>query len=113
MPEVEWIDVAAAAERHSCSTQTIWRRIKQGSLPAHTAKVAGRDGRPVIKTLIRVADLNDVFGWTAREEHVRKIRESAPPLSAEQKRDIGRVFLEHLRERDAERRRSGESGYLT
>lgn len=29
MPEHEWLDVAAAAERHRCSTQTIWRSIRQ------------------------------------------------------------------------------------
>lgn len=70
----------------------------------------GSDGRPVIKTLIRVAALNDVFGWTAHEEHVRTIRESAPPLTVAQKAVIGEVLLDHLRERDARRRRSGEPG---
>lgn len=59
MPEDEWRDVAAAAERHRCSTKTIWRRIRQEGLPARTEKVSGRDGRPVIKTLIRVSDLNE------------------------------------------------------
>jgi hypothetical protein len=49
MPEDEWIDVAAAAERHGCSTKTIWRRIWRGVLPARTEEASGRDGRPVIK----------------------------------------------------------------
>ena len=79
MPDDGWLDVAAAAERHDRSTKTIRRYIKQGVLPARTEKVGGRDGRPVVKTLIRVSDLNDVFGWTARDENVRKIRESASP----------------------------------
>lgn len=103
MPEDEWLDVAAAAERHRCSTKTIWRRIKQGVLPARTEKVDGRDGRPVIKTLIRASDLNDAFGRTAHDEHVRKIRESAPPLTEEQKAAIREVYIDHFRDREAAR----------
>lgn len=108
MSEGEWLDVAAAAERHSCSAKTIWRRIEEGALPARNEKVSGRDGRPVIRTLVRVSDLDDVFGWTAHAEHVRRIRESAPPLSDEQKAAIRKVFLDHLREREA-RQRSARS----
>ena len=107
MPTDEWIDVVAAAERHRCSAQTVRRRISQGLLPARKEMVSGRDGRPVVKTLIRIADLNDVFGWTAHDEHVRRIRESAPPFSEEQKADIQHVFLEHLLERAAKRRDAG------
>ncbi len=80
MPEDEWIDVAAAAERHDCSTQTIWRRIRQGSLQARTEKTAGRDGQQVIRT------------W---------VRASAPPLTVEQKVAIRKVSLDHLLEREA------------
>jgi hypothetical protein len=107
MPEDEWLDVAAAAERHGCSHQTIWRRIRQGVLPARKEKMGGRDGRPVIKVLVRVTDLNDAFGWTAREEHVRRIRASARPLTAGQKVAIRGVLLDHLLEREARRRWSG------
>lgn len=103
MLDDDWLDVAAAAERHDCSTKTMRRRIRQGDLPARTEKVSGRDGRPVIKTLIRVSDLNDEFGWTARDANVRRIRESAPPWSDEQKIAIRKVFLEHLLEREAKR----------
>jgi len=110
MSDDELIDVAAAAERHHCSTQTIWRRIREGSLPARTAKVSGRDGRPVVKTLIHVSDLDDVFGWTAHERHVQKIRDAVPPLTEEQKAAIRKVFLDHLRDRDAKRRSAGDSG---
>lgn len=105
-----WIDVAAAAERHHCSTKTIWRRIKQGGLPACTEKVRGRDGRPVIKTMIRVADLDDAFGHTAHDAHVRKVREAVPPLTAEQVTVIGKVLMDHLRDRDAKLRSSGRAG---
>lgn len=108
MSDDELIDVAAAAERHHCSTQTIWRRIREGSLPARTAKVCGRDGRPVVKTLIAVSDLDDVFGWTAHKRHVQRIRDTAPPLTEEQKAAIRKVFLDHLRDRDAKRRSAGD-----
>ena len=110
MHEDEWLGVAAAAERQHCSTKTIWRRIKQGGLPARTEKMSSRDGRPVIKTMIRVADLNDAFGRTAHDDHVRKVCEAAPPLTAEQVTVIGKVLLDHLQERDAKRRSSGGAG---
>ncbi|MDN5725734.1 MAG: hypothetical protein ACTHWM_08580 [Yaniella sp.] len=118
MPEEELLDVVAAAERHRCSTQTIWRRIRQGVLPrarrTHKEKVSGRDGPPVIKTLIRVSDLNDAFEWTAHEQHVRRIRDAAPPLTDEQATAIRKVLMDHLRERDAmRRRRPGEPGSST
>ncbi len=98
-PEDELIDVAAAAARHRCSVQAIRRRMWQGDLPSRTEKVVGSDGRRVFKTLIRVGDLNDAFGWTAHEEHVRRIREAAVPLSDEQNADIRKVFLDHIRDR--------------
>lgn len=113
MSEDEWIDVAAAAERHDCSTKTIWRLVRQGDLPARTEKVSGRDGRPVIKTLIRVSDLNDAFGRTAHDEHVQMVREAAPPLTHEQVTVIGEVLLDHLRDRDAKRGSSGGAGSST
>ncbi|HIV58620.1 MAG TPA: hypothetical protein H9902_11775 [Candidatus Stackebrandtia faecavium] len=61
MSKEECFDVAAAAERYDCSIKTIRRRIKNGSLPARTEKIDGRDGRPVLKTMIRVVDLDDTF----------------------------------------------------
>lgn len=110
MSKEEWLDIAAAAERHECSTKTIRRRIKNGTLPAQTEKIDGRDGRPVLKTMIRVSDLEDVFGRTAQEDHVRRIRALAPPLTVEQKVAIRDVFLEHLLERDEKRKRAGTAG---
>jgi hypothetical protein len=109
MQQEEWIDVTAAAERHQCSTKTIWRRIKQSCLPART-EMSGRDGRPVINTMIQFADLNVAFGSTAQDEHVQKVREAAPPLTAEQVTDLGKVLLDHLKDRDARRRRPDEAG---
>lgn len=108
--EDEWLDVAAAAERHSCSTKTIWRRIEQGGLAARTEKVDGRDGSPVIKTRIRVSDLNEAFGRAAHDEHVRKVREAVSPLTEERRADIGKVFLEHLLDREAKRNASRAGG---
>lgn len=110
MAEDEWLDVAAAAQRHDCSTKSIWRRVWQGRLPARTEKVDGRDGRPVIKTLLRVSDLDRAFGLTAHAEHVQKIREAAPPLTREQATFIAQVFTDHLLEQAAKRRRAGETG---
>lgn len=110
MHEEEWLDVVAAAERHHCSTKTIWRRIKQGGLPARSEKMRGRDGRPVIKTMIRVADLNDAFGRTAHDDQIQRIRDAAPPLTAEQVTDLGKVLLDHLNDGDAKRRSSGGAG---
>lgn len=98
--EDEWIDVGAAVERDGCTAQTILRRIQQGGLPARNERVSGRDGRPLIKTLIRVSDLNDAFGWAAREKYVRKIGASARPLTTEQKSAIRQVFLDHLLNRE-------------
>lgn len=110
MSKQEWLDVAAAAERHECSTKTIRRRIEQRRLPARTEKVTGRDGRPVTKTLIRVSDLDDAFGRTDQEVHVQRIRASAQPLQLEQKVAIRDVFIEHLLEREERRKRAGTAG---
>lgn len=105
--EGEWIDVAAAAERQKCSAKSIRRQVKDGHLTARKEKSSGRDGRQVIKTWIRASDLGDAFGDTARDEHVRKIRASARPLTAGQKIAIRNVFLEHFRERESDQRRGG------
>ncbi|GGF44884.1 hypothetical protein GCM10010922_20720 [Microbacterium sorbitolivorans] len=80
-------------------------RIHSGCLPARTGKVPGRDGRLILKALIRVSDLDALFRVTAREEHVQRIGESAPPLTDDQKRVIYDVFLKHRLEREANRER--------
>ncbi|WP_156761955.1 helix-turn-helix transcriptional regulator [Microbacterium karelineae] len=109
-PDDGWVGVAEAALRHGYSTKTIRRRIKNGTLPAQNEKIGGRDGRPVLKTVIRVSDLDDAFGWTDHEAHVRRIRASAQPLHFEQKVAIRDVFLEHLLEREEKRKRAGTDG---
>lgn len=103
MHEEELVDVVAAARRCGCDVQTVRRRIKDGILPARKAKVTGRDGCAVVKMLIRVTDLEDVFRLNAHDEHVRKIREAAKPFTAEQKSAIRQTFLAHLRDRKAQR----------
>lgn len=113
MPEEEWIDVAAAAERYHCSTQSIRRWIRLGELAARKERSIGRDGRWVIKTWIRVTDLDDVFGSAADEEHVRKIRGTAKPFTVEQKVALRKVFLAHLLEREAKRKRTRADGATT
>lgn len=100
MPEEEWIDVTDAAARYHCSTQTIRRWAKLGRVIVRKERSIGRDGRWVIKTWVRVADLDDVFGVTAREEHVRKVRATAQPFTVGQKAALRKVFLAHLQERD-------------
>ncbi|APF39934.1 hypothetical protein [Neomicrococcus aestuarii] len=102
----EWIDVEAAAERHGCSTKTIQRLVKREELLARSVKIPGRDGRQVIKNLVRVSDLDEIFGQSARERNVRVIREAAPPLSSSQRAFIGKVLLEHLRDRDAKQKKN-------
>src|SRR5699024_12812727 len=80
MSEEEWIDVAAAAERYHCSTWKIGRWIKQRALETRVETAIDPDGRWVITTWLRVRELDDVSGVTAREVHVRKIRATAQPL---------------------------------
>lgn len=113
MPEEEWIDVAAAAERHDCSTQTIRRWIGVGELPARKERSIGRDGRWVIKTWIRVSDLDEVFRTGAHEEHVRKIRATAQPFTDEQKVALRKVLLAHLLEREEKRKQARGRGAKT
>src|SRR5690625_4418899 len=83
--EDEWIDIAAAAERESCSPQAIRRRIKAGVPTARIEGSTARDGRHVVKAWVRVSELDEVFGHPAREEHVRRIRATAQPLTRDQK----------------------------
>ncbi|MDN6281856.1 MULTISPECIES: hypothetical protein [Actinomycetes] len=110
MSEVEWIDVATAAVRHHRSQQTVWRWIRVGELAARKKRSVGRDGRWVVKTWVRVSDLDDMFGSAAHDEHVRKIRGTARPFTDEQKVALRKVFLEHLLEREEKRKRAKAGG---
>lgn len=57
----EWLDIKDAAERKSVSDTTIRNHIKKGGLPSVKRLVTGRDGRMVVKRLIRAADLDKAF----------------------------------------------------
>lgn len=48
--------------------------------------------------------------WASHEEHVRKIRASATPLTVEQKIAIRDVFLKYLLEREARRNNARTGG---
>ena len=113
MSEDEWIDVAAAAERYHCSTWKIGRWIKQRALETRVETAIDPDGRWVITTWLRVRELDDVSGVTAREVHVRKIRATAQPLTDEQKRAIRKVFLAHLLDREEKRKQARAEGATT
>lgn len=110
MTEGEWIDIAAAAERYHCSTKTIRRWARLGELAARKERSIGRDGRWVIKTWIRVGDLDHMFRSNAHEEHVRKIRATAQPFTDEQKLALRKVFLEHILAREAKRKVAAAGG---
>lgn len=113
MPEEEWIDVAAAAERYHCSTSKIRRWIKQGEVEMRLETSIDADGRWVFTTWLRVRDLDDVSGVTAHKEHVRKIRATAQPLTDEQKVALRKVFLAHLLAREAKRKQARGRGAKT
>lgn len=108
--EDEWIDVAAAAERYHCSTQTIRRWAKLGELAERKEASLGRDGRGVIKTWILVDDLERMFRPNAHEEHLRKIRATAQPFTEEQKIALRKVFLEHILAREVKRKVAAAGG---
>lgn len=110
MIEEERIHIAAAAERHHCARPT---RSGDGSgwgARGTQGETIGRDGRRVIETWVRVSDLDDVFRPTAHDEHVRKIRATARPFTVEQKVALRQVFLAHLLECEAKRKRARAGG---
>lgn len=108
--EEEWVDIVEAASRFGCSSQAVRRRIKDGTLTSRKRQRSVKNGRSVTKFLIRVSDLNDEFGSTAREAHVRKIRATARPLTDDQKNALRKVLLAHLLEREEKRKRARLGG---
>lgn len=108
--EDEWIDIAAAAERASCSSQAIRRRIKAGVLTARIEEPTARDGRHRVKAWVRLSELDEVFGHAAREEHVRRIRATAQSLTHDQRIALRKVLLDHLAEKEMKRKRHQVSG---
>lgn len=106
MREDEWIDLAAAARRHHCIPDTIRRWTKRYVLERRLEESIGRDGRWAVRAWMRVRDLDEVTGVTARPEHVRKIRATAQPFTDEQKIALRKVFLAHLQDREEKRNRA-------
>ncbi len=97
----EWIDIAEAAVRADRCTATIRNHIKKGSLPAVKSRATGRDGRKVVKVMIRVVDVDRVFPKFDMEAHIRKVESEWVPLSEAQQQTIRRVFMEHWAEKRA------------
>lgn len=104
--EDEWIDLVAAAKRFNTSTQAIKRLVKLEAVTARRDQVAESQGIWPVWTLVHVGSLDDWFGVTAREEHVRKIRATARPLTREQKIAISKVFIDSMERREAAQRRA-------
>lgn len=97
----DWIDIAEAAVRAERCTATIRNHIKKGSLPAVKSRATGRDGRKVVKVMIRVVDLERAFPKFDMEAHIRKVESEWVPLSERQQQTIRRVFMEHWAEQRA------------
>ena len=88
----EWGNISAAADREPCSPQAICRRIKVGVLTARIEASTARDGRHTVKAWVWVSELDKVFGHAAREEHVRRIRATAQPLTRGQESALRKGF---------------------
>lgn len=104
----EWISVVAAAKRFNTSSQAIRHLVKLGVVPGRRDQAAEAQGIWPIWTFVHVGSLDEWFGETAYEEHVRRIRATARPLTREQKIVIARVFVDHLERREAAQRRAKE-----
>lgn len=97
LSEPTHLDIVAAAERCHCSVKAVRRRIDNGSLPAVKARVAGRDGRPVMKIMIEVKDLDVAFapvalGPAAHERLIEELSAAAPRFSESQRARIAAVL---------------------
>ena len=58
----------------------------------------------------RVSELDEVFGHAAREEHVRRTRATAQPLTRGQESALRKVLPDHLAEKQAKRTRRKVGG---
>ncbi len=97
LSESTHLDIVAAAARHQCSVKAVRRRVDNGNLPAVKARVTGRDGRPVIKILIEVKDLDAAFapvrlGPAAHERLIEELSAAAPRFSESQRARIAAVL---------------------
>ncbi|RKQ94576.1 hypothetical protein U746_0323 [Mycolicibacterium mucogenicum 261Sha1.1M5] len=80
----ERIDIPAAAEKLGRPVYAVYHLIRTGRLASEKIRVAGRDGRYVLKHMIRVKDLDAVDERRRDEEHVAAIRAAATPLTETQ-----------------------------
>ncbi|MBC9944054.1 hypothetical protein ICL81_05930 [Leucobacter sp. cx-328] len=80
----ERMDIPSAAERLGRPTQAIYLLIRTGQLPSEKVRALGRDGRYVLKHMIRVQDLDAIDQRRRLEEHVAAIRAAVTPLTETQ-----------------------------
>ena len=80
----EQLDIPAAAERLGRPVYAVYRLIRTGQLPSKKLRTPGRDGRYVLKHMIRVQDLDAIDERRRHEEHVAAIRAAATPLTETQ-----------------------------
>ncbi|WP_433718189.1 hypothetical protein [Microbacterium laevaniformans] len=97
LSEPTHLDIVAAAERHHCSVKAVRRRIDNGCLPAVKARFTGRDGRPVVKIMIEVKELDAAFapvalGPAAHERLIAEVSAAAPRFSESQRARIAAVL---------------------
>ncbi|MEB4613264.1 hypothetical protein [Leucobacter sp. M11] len=80
----ERIDITAAAEKLGRPVYAVYHLIRTGQLPSEKLRALGRDGRYVLKHMIRVQDLDAIDQRRRHEEHVAAIRAAATPLTETQ-----------------------------
>lgn len=88
----ERIDIPAAAVRLGRPVHAVYHLIRTGRLASEKVRIPGRDGRLVLKHLIRVKGLDAIDRLRAHEEHVAAIRAAAPPLTETQIKRIRRAL---------------------
>ena len=106
----QWLDVAEAAKHAERCTATIRNHIKKGSLPAVKSRTTDKDGRKVVKLMIRLDDLDKAFPKFDLEAYIRKIESEWVPLSPRQLQVIGQAFRDSRAERLAKEQANGEGG---
>lgn len=88
----ERVDIPAATARQGRPAHVIYHLIRTGRLPSEKVRVPGRDGRHVLKHLIRINDLDALDRPLAHEEHVAAIRAAATPWTETQIKRIRRAL---------------------
>lgn len=95
----ERLDIPGAAARLGRQSQAIYHLIRTGQLSSEKIRAPGRDGRYVLKHMIRVQDIDVIDQRRAREEHVAAIRAAATPLTETQIYRIRRALQSGWRSR--------------